>query len=148
VENIKNLLVENKIEFELIHHDKLIHTSQEGADYFKIPIGQTAPALIIYTNIGFHALIISGREEKLNFKRIKKLMKCTNVRLATKSEVRQLTGFSVGTIPLFGLPLPYIIDKQLLESSFIYGGTGEEHYTLKVNPNALLKLNNVVRILE
>lgn len=36
MENIKNVLLENKIEFEFIHHDKLIHTSQEGADYFKI----------------------------------------------------------------------------------------------------------------
>lgn len=148
MENIKNLLAENKIEFEFIHHEKLIHTAQEGADYFKIPIEQTAPALIVYTNTGFYALIVSGSQEKVNFKKIKKLMKCTNVRLATKSEVQQVTGFSVGTIPLFGLPLPYIIDKQLLENSFIYGGTGKEHYTLKVNPNALLKLNKVVGILE
>ncbi|MFL0196862.1 aminoacyl-tRNA deacylase [Clostridium sp. WILCCON 0269] len=148
MERIKSLLVENNFEFEFIHHDKLIHTAQEGADYFKITIGQTAPALIIYTNIGFHALIISGSEEKLNFKKIKKLLKCTNVRMATKNEVKELTGFCVGTIPLFGLPFPYIIDKKLLQKLFIYGGTGEEHYTLKVNPNALIKLNNVVGILD
>ncbi|MFL0198598.1 hypothetical protein ACJDU8_24020 [Clostridium sp. WILCCON 0269] len=49
MERIKSLLVENNFKFEFIHHDKLIHTAQEGADYFKITIGQTAPALIIYT---------------------------------------------------------------------------------------------------
>lgn len=72
----------------------------------------------------------------------------SNVRLATKDEVQQETGYSVGTIPIFGIPFPYIIDKRLLEYSYIYGGTGEKDYTLKVNPNAILKLNTVVGILE
>lgn len=148
MENIKKLLVENKIEFEIIHHEKLIHTAQEGADYFEIEIGQTAPALIIYTNTGFYALIVSGSEEKIDFKKVKKLLKCTDVRLATKDEVQQGTGYLVGTIPIFGIPFPYIIDKRLLEYSYIYGGTGEKNYTLKVNPDALLKLNTVVGILE
>lgn len=147
MENIKKLLVENKIEFEIIYHEKLIHTAQEGADYFKIEIGQTAPALIIYTNIGFYALIVSGSQEKIDFKKIKKLLNCTNVRLATKDEVQQGTGYSVGTIPIFEIPFPYIIDKRLLEYSYIYGGTGKRDYTLKVNPNAILKLNTVVGIL-
>jgi Cys-tRNA(Pro)/Cys-tRNA(Cys) deacylase len=75
-------------------------------------------------------------------------MNCKNVRLATKDEVKLITGFSVGNVPMFGIPLLYIVDKRLIKFPFVYGGLGEENTTLKVDPNALLKLNNVIGTLD
>ncbi|CAH2214880.1 aminoacyl-tRNA deacylase [Tepidibacter aestuarii] len=148
MENIKNLLKEHGFAFELINNDKPIYTAKEGADYFKINIGQTAATLIIYTDIGFYALVVSGERGGVNFKEVKHILNCKDVRLATKDEVKEVTGFSIGRIPLFGISLPYIIDTKFFRFSYIYGGTGELNVTLKVTPDALTKLNQVVGMLE
>ncbi|WP_010240524.1 YbaK/EbsC family protein [Clostridium arbusti] len=148
MENIKDILKKSDFSFELIHNDIPIYTAKEGADYFKINIGQIAPTLIIYTDIGFHVLVVSGERGHVNFKEVKHVLNCKNVRMATKDEVKLITGFSVGNVPMFGIILPYIVDKRLLKFSFVYGGLGEENTTLKVDPNALLKLNKVIGILD
>lgn len=148
MENIKDILEKNNFSFEIIYNDIPICTAKEGADYFKINIAQIAPTLIIYTDIGFHVLVVSGERSHVNFKEVKHLLNCKNVRMATKDEVKSITGFSVGNVPMFGILLPYIVDKRLLKFSFVYGGLGEENTTLKVDPNALLKLNKVVGILD
>jgi len=49
---------------------------------------------------------------------------------------------------MLGIELPYIVDEKLLEFPFVYGGLGEENTTLKIDPNALLKLNNVIGTLH
>jgi prolyl-tRNA editing enzyme YbaK/EbsC (Cys-tRNA(Pro) deacylase) len=85
---------------------------------------------------------------KRYFKEVKHVLNCKNVRMTTKDEVKLITGFSVGNVPMFGILLSYIVDKRLLKFSFVYGGLGEENTTLKVDPNALLKLNKVIGILD
>ena len=148
MEIIENILTEHGFSFELIYNDKPTHTAKEGADCFNISIEQTAPTLIIYSSIGFYVLVVSGGRGRVDFKEIKHILNCKNVRLATLDEVKTVTGFCVGSIPLFGIPLPYIVDKKLLEFSFIYGGSRDINYTLKVNPEALLKLNKIIGMLE
>lgn len=148
MENIIDSLKKHDIPFELIHNDIPIYTAKEGADYFNIDIAQIAPTLIIYTDDGFYVLVISGERDHVDFKEIKHLLSCKNVRLATKEEVKSTTGFSVGNVPMLGIPLPYIVDKRLLRFSFVYGGLGKENTTLKVDPNALLKLNSVIGTLD
>jgi len=146
--NTEDVLKKSGFSFEIIHNEEPICTAKEGADYFKIDIAQIAPTLIIYTAIGFYVLVISGERGHVNLKEIKHLLNCKNVRLATENEVELITGFTVGNVPMFGIPLPYIVDKRLLEFTFVYGGFGEENTTLKIDPNALFKLNNIIGTIE
>ncbi|CAH2213556.1 aminoacyl-tRNA deacylase [Tepidibacter aestuarii] len=120
MENIKDILKKHGFSFELINNDKPIYTAKEGADYFKINIGQTAATLIIYTDMGFYALVVSGERGRVNFKEIKRILNCKNVRLATKDEVKAVTGFLIGCVPLLGISLPYIIDNKFFQFSYIY----------------------------
>lgn len=147
LELIRSLLQENNIQYEFIQHDVPIRTAQDGAKYFGINIGQTAPTLILTTDKGYYAVIISGNHN-VDFDNIANLLGCKKVKLASSKEVKDITGYSIGSIPLIGLNLPYILDKQLFQNEFIYGGSGNSTYTLKVNPYALRKLNNCVACLE
>ena len=54
MENLQALLKENNVPFELIDHDIAIRTAQEGAAYFGINVGQTAPTLILKTRQRLH----------------------------------------------------------------------------------------------
>ena len=148
MEHIDEILMKSDFAFEFIYNEEPIYTAKEGADYLKCDIAQVAPTLIIYTPEGFYVIVISGGRGHLSFAAIKHLLNCNKIRLATKDEVESITGFSVGNVPMLGIPLPYIVDKKLFEFTFIYGGSGKEKTTLKVDPNILLKLNNVIEIID
>ncbi|OLN31696.1 hypothetical protein DSOL_2384 [Desulfosporosinus metallidurans] len=49
---------------------------------------------------------------------------------------------------MVGHNLPCVVDKRLFQYTSIYGGSGEETCTLKINPNALEKVNRVVATLD
>lgn len=148
MEDLVTALENRDIHFEIIRHEKPIYSAQEGANYFDIEIGQTAPTLILKTDKGFFALIVSGSRGRVDLDEIGKILGCTKVKLAGGKEVLKVTGYSVGSVALVGHNLPCIIDKQLYRYPFIYGGTGEPTCTLKIGADALEKLNQVVAVLE
>ncbi|AOT72964.1 hypothetical protein Gferi_02780 [Geosporobacter ferrireducens] len=144
MDKLISILDKHETEYEIIKHTKQINTAQEGADYFGIEIGQTAPTLILKTEKGFFALIISGDYGRVDFKIIKELISVKQVKLATPKEVEQVTGSKVGSVSLINESLPTIIDKQLNRFSYVYGGTGIPQTTLKLRPNDIAKLNKIV----
>lgn len=148
MKDLKVLFQENNVPFELINHKVPIHTAQEGATYFGITIGQTAPTLILKTDKGYFALIMSGDRDHIDFNEVASILGCNKVKLAGAKEVEKVTGCTVGSIPMVGHNLPCVVDKRLFQYSSIYGGSGEETCTLKINPSALEKLNSVVATLE
>jgi Cys-tRNA(Pro)/Cys-tRNA(Cys) deacylase len=104
--------------------------------------------LILKTDKGFVALIVSGSCSKVNFEEIADILGCSKVKLASGKEVQKVTGYEVGSVPLIGLDLPCVIDKLLFLYDFIYGGTGHRTCTLKIEPQALKELNQVEVILD
>ncbi len=144
MDSIEDILKNSKYDYELINHEKPIHTVQEGADYFGIEIGQTAPTLIIKTDNGFFALLISGDRKRVDFTSVAKILGCKQAKMATREEVKEITGYDVGSVAMVGIALPFILDKQLFRYPYVYGGSGQDVRTLKIAPTALQHLNQVV----
>ncbi|MED4884835.1 MULTISPECIES: aminoacyl-tRNA deacylase [Bacillus] len=131
-----------------MYHENPIRTAQEGAAYFGIEIGQTAPTLILKYEKGYFAMIISGGRRRVNLEEVSEILGCNQLKLAKPKEIKQITGYTVGSVPLVGLSMPCILDRNIFRYPFIYGGTGEPTSTLKITPNALEKLNQVVALLD
>ncbi|WP_141432092.1 aminoacyl-tRNA deacylase [Bacillus sp. 03113] len=144
MEELQEILTKSKYTYEILQHKKPILSAEDGSEYFGIEIGQTAPSLIVKTDIGFFYLIVSGNRGKINFERIAEILNCNKVKLASPKEVKKMTGFEVGSVPMIGLDLPCILDNRLFQYDFIYGGTGLPTITLKIEPQALIELNQVV----
>ncbi|ENQ3080653.1 YbaK/EbsC family protein [Bacillus cereus] len=145
--NLKMTLLEHEVPFEIIHHEKQIRTAQEGADYFGIEIGQTAATLVIKSEKDFFALIVSGGRGRVNLQKVSGILGCDQLKMATPQEVKQITGYNVGCVSLV-LPLPCILDKRLMCYPFVYGGTGEPTSTLKIDPNTIENINQVIAFLD
>lgn len=64
--------------------------------------------------------------------------------MAKPDVIKQITGFEVGAMPLVGLALPVIFDDSLLKHDYVYGGTGDIYYTLKIAPADIKKLNTIM----
>lgn len=142
VEDLKIRLLSQNADFEIIHLDKPIKSKSDALGYFRIE--ETVPTLIIQTEEAFYALIISGERSKVNFDLIKNFLGCERVGMAEKSLVVEQLGFEPGQVPLIGHELPCIIDNRIFKYSYVYGGTGDLYHTLKINPNDLVKANNVI----
>lgn len=141
---LTDYLNENKVEYEIIEHSVTIKSAEEGADFFGIEVGQTAPTLILKTDLGYYSLIISGDYGRVDMASLKKLLQVQTVRLAKPKEVEETTGSQIGNISLINPQIPTIIDRELHRFSYIYGGTGKIQSTLKIRPKDVEKLNHVV----
>ncbi|MBW7473797.1 YbaK/EbsC family protein [Paenibacillus oenotherae] len=148
MEQLLSILNNQQIEYEILKHSKKIHSAQEGADYFGIEIGQTAPTLILKTDKGYYSLILSGDYGRVDFEVLKELLKLDEIRLAKPQEAEQVTGCKIGDVSLINPGLPAIMDRGLHRFPYIYGGTGVPQTTLKIQPQAVEKLNHVVGFLR
>jgi len=142
ITELTQLLLDQNADFEILTHDKPIHSKQDALGYFKLE--ETAPTLILDTENGFMALIISGEREKIDFKQLKKLTNCRKLQLANSDVIKEKLNLKAGQIPLIGHKLPCIVDKKLFNYPFVYGGTGDLFHTLKIKPEDLVKANQVI----
>jgi prolyl-tRNA editing enzyme YbaK/EbsC (Cys-tRNA(Pro) deacylase) len=80
----------------------------------------------------------------LDFEAMKRQFGYSKLKMADRRKVEQQIGYRVGAIPLIGHDLPCIFDDSLLKYDYIYGGTGDELVTLKIKPQDVKRLNNVI----
>ncbi|WP_025691992.1 aminoacyl-tRNA deacylase [Paenibacillus zanthoxyli] len=147
LEQLEHLLQEKGVEYEIIKHEGPIKTAQEGAAFLGIEIGQTAPALVLRAGNEYFAMVVSGDRGRVNLEDAAALLGHDSLKMASPKQVLQLTGQEVGSVSLM-LPLPCILDRRLFRYPSIYGGTGEPGSTLKIPPQALEQLNEVVAYLD
>ncbi|WP_079911197.1 aminoacyl-tRNA deacylase [Paenibacillus sp. 32352] len=144
MEKLSRILTEQQADFEIIHHPEPIRSAQDGADYFGIELGQTAPTLILQSGTTLYALILSGDYGKVDFEEIKAVVPGgEELKLAKPKEVLERTGYAVGSVPLIGHGLPTIIDRGIQRYPYVYGGTGIATATLKIAPKDIESLNHV-----
>jgi len=141
---LEAILKDNKIDYEIINHESSIRSAQEGAEYFGIEMGQTAPTLVLKSEKEYFAIILSGDYGRIDFEDLKALLKCNELKLAKPKEVEQIMGYTIGAVPLLGHGLSTVIDRQLNRYCYVYGGTGIATSTLKINPRDLEKVNNII----
>lgn len=136
-----NAYLEHKgADFALIQQESPILSMQDAEKYFDMD--SAAPSLIVQTEQGLMLLIVSGKRGRIDFKRLRTDLGLSKLKLADKKKIENSTGYKAGAIPLIGVALPCIFDESLLENDFIYGGSGDESFTLKISPKDVKRLNN------
>lgn len=133
----------NHSDFEILNHDTPIISTQDAAKYFDIE--KAAPTFIMETEQGLVALIVSSKHGKIDFKSIKKSLGFSKFKMANREKVEKSIDYEIGSIPLIGHNLPCVFDKSLLEHDYIFGGSGDGLYTLKIAPNDVWRLNTVIK---
>jgi prolyl-tRNA editing enzyme YbaK/EbsC (Cys-tRNA(Pro) deacylase) len=142
---LKDFLENNNCDFEILPHDAPIKSTHDAAKYFDIE--KTAPTLIMETEQGLIAFIISSKRGKIDLKAMQQDLGFSKLKMADKAKVKEITGYETGAIPLIGHNLPCIFDNFLLENDYIYGGSGNELHTLKIAPRDVIRLNNVIKFI-
>ncbi|WP_050740756.1 aminoacyl-tRNA deacylase [Acetobacterium bakii] len=142
MEELRILLNNSAVDFEILPNEKPILSVNDALGVYEIC--ETAPTIIIKSEKGYFALLLSGDRDRIDFKQIKKILQCKNVRMASAEEVSEASGFEAGSVPLVGHHLPCVLDQHLLNYPYVYGGVGDANFTLKINPRDLIKVNDIV----
>lgn len=142
IQELEGFLSAKEVDFEILHHEKPIKSRNDALIYFRLE--EMAPTLILKTENGMFALIISGVQEKIDFEIIREKLGCSKIGLASKDEVLQSLGMKTGEVAMVRHGLPSILDKRIFESKYIFVGAGDANYTLKINPHDLAKVNEVI----
>ena len=143
ITELENYLKDNNSDYEILEHESPILSTQDAAKYFDIK--KAAPTFIVDTEQGLVALIISSRRGKIDFKTMRQSLGFSKLKMADKEKVEKEIGYQTGTVPLIGHNLPCIFDNSLLENDYVFGGSGDVRHTLKIVPNDILRLNNVIK---
>ncbi|HEY59186.1 MAG TPA: hypothetical protein G4N92_00640 [Anaerolineae bacterium] len=138
---LRNILKLAHMHFAIFYNDTTISTVEEGEKLVSNDISKLAPTLILETEAGFLAAVISGNA-RLSYKKIKQQLHLKNVFLASPEKVKQVTGAEVGQVSLINPSLLTIVDIHLLEKSEVFGGCGVSNYTLSIRPQDLVTINN------
>ena len=139
---LRDYLVKNNCDFEILQHDSPIITTQDAAMYFDIE--KAVPVFITDTGQGLIALIVSSRYGRIDFAALRHILGFPRLKMADKENVKEATGYKAGSIPLIGHGLPCVIDEHILTYDYVFGGTGDEFHTLKIAPDDIERLNNII----
>ena len=143
---IKAVLNAAACRYEIIQQDKPILSAADAEGFY--PVEQSAPTVVLQTEDGLIGCIVSMQNGRLDFETLKAQFGFKKLKMADRKKIQKETGYAVGSVPLVGLGLPLLFDKKLLCHDFVYGGTGDELFTLKINPEDLLKVNEIKGIFE
>lgn len=137
LDRLKQTLSEAGVNYTIIAHEKTLDSAESGVDYGLGRLADMAPTLILKTENGLLAAIITG-STKLAYKKIKVRLGLKNVSLASPDIVQQTTGAQVGAVALVNPGLTTIIDARLTEMDSVFGGCGVPRHTLRISARDLI----------
>jgi prolyl-tRNA editing enzyme YbaK/EbsC (Cys-tRNA(Pro) deacylase) len=145
-ENLRLLLINNKIYFKVITH-KPVFTMEDVTKELNIHQEAMAKALIIDADDrGLLRIIIPGTD-RLDIKKLALIINVSeeSIHLADRKSIEQL-GLTIGAIPPFGGDLPTYIDSSFLNQNLLYCGAGDNDKTFSIKPCDVIHLTSAVII--
>ncbi|SFR67701.1 aminoacyl-tRNA deacylase [Anaeromicropila populeti] len=138
------LLDNETCDYEIIKHKQPILTLEDAKKYFEME--KTAAILILKSKDLYYGYIKCG-VGKTDLKELAERLHCEKLKLASSSEVKKVTGYDIGYVPLVGLDILYVMDKEMTRWDYLYGGIGEEHESIKINVKDFLRIHKNVHII-
>jgi len=138
---LENYLNKLGITFQIIKYEKPVISSKYAEQQVNGIIAKSI--LLICDNKPLLCFLLG--KDKIDLDKIKKYFNCNEVRLAKAKEVKEITGYDIGSVPPVGLKqkIKTIVDKSIIDlndDQIIYCGGGSHYHLLKISKNDLLKI--------
>ncbi len=116
-------------------------TSIKASAALGIEVDRIVKTVIFVDNEGKpHAVVLRG-SRRVNQSKLAKLLGVRRVRLATRSEVAELTGYEAGGVPPIDIPIDTIIDSELAAiNGEVYAGGGDASTLLEIRVEDIIKI--------
>lgn len=130
---LKEYLDENDVEYSVMTHE-VAFTAQQMAAAQGITGWQVAKTVVLYCD-GEYLMVVLQAPTRVDFDRIREILACEDVRLATESEMGKLfPGVELGAESPFGnlYNMPVYVDRGLAEAPKIVFNAGTHVETIQI----------------
>ena len=110
---------------------------------------QMVKTLIFKTKQGEHALVMVGGNQSAVSGHLKKAIGSRNIKLATPADVKEITGYQIGSIPPFHWQPPgfrSFLEISLMEETELGVGAGRWGQEIVLSPADLVKASNALAL--
>jgi prolyl-tRNA editing enzyme YbaK/EbsC (Cys-tRNA(Pro) deacylase) len=139
IEQLDSFLKEQQVGYSILTDSRPVRSAREGADLYGILLSEATPTLIIQVNDQYYAAIICG-DKRISFEKLKQIFQTEKVSLAKPETVLRLTGAKVGEVGLINEGMVTLVDVQVVQNKYCYGGCGFSRKTLRIHTEDLVRV--------
>jgi len=139
--DLQRLLLELKIDAQIIELKESSHTAAEAAKALNTDIKNIVKSLVFIADGQPVVAMVSG-PDLVDPEKVAKELSAKSCRIATAEEVKEITGYAIGGVPPVTLNLPVLIDEAIMTREIVYGGAGSGRHVIKLTPKTILECND------
>jgi prolyl-tRNA editing enzyme YbaK/EbsC (Cys-tRNA(Pro) deacylase) len=147
--DLARFIVKNSIEAELVFLSVETPTVEAAATAVGVTPSQIGKSLLFLVS-GDPILVIANGLTRVDYKSLASYLKVSRkrLRLANASQVFEVTGYQVGTVPPFGhkIHLKTLVEEMVAEEEEIYAGGGAINALLRISTSELLRATKATSV--
>ena len=140
-QKLKQYLQSEKISAEHLSFAQSCHSVAEAARAVKGSPDEFVKNVCLVDNKGNLVVAIVKGEDRVDRKKVARVLQVERVRMATAQEILERTGYPCGGTPSFGFRAVFFIDERVMEKHVVYTGGGSEQSLVRIAPEELQRVN-------
>ena len=120
----------------------ICHSVAEAAEAAGVTSEDFVKNICLLGPDGELAVAIVRGADRVNPKKVARLLGIKKTRMANAEEILEKTGFPCGGTPSFGFNATFIVDERVLSMPAIYTGGGSQTSLVKSTPQDIIAANN------
>ena len=143
VKRVEKSLKSFNSKINIINLNTSARTALEAASSLGCEIGAIVKSLLFKTENTFTLCLVAG-DKKASLNKIKKTLKIKDVSMATASDVKEITGYTIGGVSPVGHlnKIVILIDISLERFKSLYAAAGHPNCVFKINFRDIQKITN------
>jgi len=136
---VEEILSLKGISYQVLSHSKPVYTCEEAARERNVPLHEMVKTILLVDKSGQYC--IPGNRQ-LNLQKVREALKLRRLSFASREEVKQVTGYEVGSVPPVGLAkeIPIIFDSCIAREETINISAGMPTKGLQMAAKQLINL--------
>jgi len=141
VQRVQGILTEFNSNIEVIELNSSARTALEAASSLGCEVGAIIKSLLLKTEQNFTLCLVAG-DKKASLNKIKKILKKKDVSMASASDVKNITGFTIGGVSPIGHlnKIDILIDHSLERFNQLFAAAGHPNCIFKISFKDLSKI--------
>lgn len=137
-EDLERFLKKHNLQAEIICFEEPVMSSKQAERLTK---GNIVKSILLIADDKPLLCILPGNKQ-VDFEKVKRIKNAKEVRLAKAKEVKEISGYDIGSLPPFGhkQKIETIVDKAVLSFDTFYCGGGSHYCLLKITSKEFKKL--------
>ncbi|MDD4334013.1 MAG: YbaK/EbsC family protein [Desulfotomaculaceae bacterium] len=138
IKKVQMYLEQFDMDLKIMQFDESTSTCELAAAALGVEVGQIAKTLLFLAD-GNPVLVVASGDNKINSKKLKRLLGASKVKMADPETVKRVTGYPVGGVCPLALAeaVPVLLDDSMYRFPVVYAAAGTPHSALPVTMEQL-----------